>query len=33
MKKMNDKDQKVSIFTRDLQGEIFLHIRKLFRGW
>ena len=33
MKKVDGKYQKAKIFTRDIQGEIFLHIIKLFCGW
>ena len=33
VKKVYGKDHKANIFTRDLQGEIFLHIRDLLREW
>ena len=33
IKKVDGKYQKANIFTRDLQGDIFLHIKKLLCGW
>ena len=33
MKKVDVKDQKANIFTRGIQGEIFLYIRKLLWKW
>ena len=33
VKKVDGKDQKANIFTRDIKGEILLHIIKLFCGW
>ena len=33
MKKVHGKDQKANIFTRDIQVDIFLHIRFFVVGW
>ena len=33
VKKVDGKYQKANIFTRGVQGDILLHIRKLLRGW